>query len=123
MDGEWVFQKYRFMGFVIYGIGEKGINIAEFLIKCPSCEANNWADVVVVSKYYHIYWLPIFPIDKVANTICQKCGLRRYGLAFDNNLISNYYEIKVDFKNPWILYLGAEIMLLFFIGAVIAMIS
>src|SRR5215218_5593932 len=88
------------MGLIIYGVQQANIGIDEFMIKCPSCEADNLADVMVTSNYYHIYFIPIAPFEKDANIICQKCGLKRYNVPFGPKFFKNYYEIKNKFKHP-----------------------
>lgn len=88
------------MGFIIYGVQQANIGIDEFMIKCPSCEADNFADVMIISNYYHIYFLPIVPFEKEANIICKKCGLKRYHVPFVPKFFKNYYEIKSGFKHP-----------------------
>ena len=94
----------------IYGTKETPIAVDDFLVKCPSCETYSWAEVTVVCKYYHVYWVPFCPVSKEANITCKKCGLKRYGRAFDSDLISNYNEVKSKFKNPWYAYIGVAVV-------------
>ena len=108
------------MGIIIYGNKETPIGLDEFLVKCPSCETHSWADVMVLSNYFHIYWIPMFPFDKNANIICKKCGLKRYGRAFDVSLISNYNEIKPQFRHPWFTYAGVGTLTILFIAVIVA---
>ena len=95
------------MGIIIFGNKQTPIGLDEFLVKCPTCETHGWADIMVVSNYYHMYWIPMFPFEKNANIICKKCGLKRYGRSFDASLISNYYEVKGKYKHPLFTYAGA----------------
>lgn len=88
------------MGFIIYGVQKANIGIDEIWIKCPSCEADNFADVMIQSNYYHIYFIPIAPFEKEASVICQKCGLKRYNVPFTPNFFKNYHEIRSKFKHP-----------------------
>lgn len=99
------------MALIISGTKQTFINLDEFLIKCPSCETDSWADVMVMSEYYHFYYVPIFPIDKQANVVCKKCGLKRYGIGFNNKLIKNLEEVKHQYKHPWFTYIGVAIAL------------
>jgi hypothetical protein len=92
------------LGFIYFGTREAIIGSDEFLIRCPACETHNYADVMVVSKYFHIYFIPMFPYAKEANIICQKCGLKRYGIPFEERLFSDFKEIKKRFKHPWYTY-------------------
>lgn len=95
------------MGLIIFGSRQTPIAADEMLIHCPCCETQSWADVMVLSTYYHIYWIPIFPFEKEANIFCKKCGLRRYGRPFTPSLIGNFDEIKSHFRHPWFTFLGA----------------
>lgn len=99
------------MALLIHGTRETFINLDEFLIKCPSCETDSWADVMVMSEYYHFYYVPIFPFDKNVNVVCKKCGLKRYGIGFDKKLIKNLEEVKHQYKHPWFTYIGVSIAL------------
>src|SRR5487761_2397662 len=99
------------MELIIFGVGQTPIGLDEFLIKCPSCETNSWAEIMVVSHYFHFFWIPFFPTEKDANVICKTCGLKRYGMSFDKNLISNYNEVKGKFRHPWFTYIGLTIII------------
>ena len=88
------------MGFIIYGVQQADIGVDELMIYCPSCEADSFADMMIVSNYYHIYFIPIVPFEKEANIICKKCGLKRYKVPFGIRLFKNYHEIKNRFKHP-----------------------
>jgi len=94
------------MSFIIWGTSETPIGIEESFIKCPACETNSWADIMVISKYSHLYFMPLIPTDKTVNVICKTCGLKRYGLSLNKNFINNYDEIKQNYKHPWFTYIG-----------------
>ena len=63
--------------FAKYGIKNVIIGVDEYLIKCPSCESDSWADIMILSDYYHFSFVPIFPTDKEATVFCKRCGLKR----------------------------------------------
>ena len=98
------------MGLLIYGVKKAAIGMDEFMIKCPSCEVDNFADVMITSNYYHFWFIPIFPIEKEANIVCQKCGLRRYNVPFNSRTFKNYDEIKHKFRHPWYTYFFAALV-------------
>src|SRR5437763_2644399 len=104
----------------VYGYKEIPIGVAEFLIRCPSCETHSWADVMVLSKYFHFYFVPMWPIAKEANVICKKCGLKRYGIIFGPRLIDNFQEVKSSFKHPWFSYIGLAFLTLITLGVLVA---
>jgi hypothetical protein len=106
-----------------FGIRTKIIDIGEYLIKCPSCEGDTMADVMIISLYYYFLFVPIFPTDKEAVVFCKTCGLKREGVPFDNNVFKNFDQIKHLYRHSWITYIGAAIMVLFvviIIGTAIA---
>jgi hypothetical protein len=101
--------------FIKYGTTTSPIDIGEYLIKCPSCESDQWADVMILSNYMYFFVIPIFPVGKEANIFCKKCGLKRYGASFDSKLISDYNEIKKHYHHPWFTYIGVGIIALPFV--------
>lgn len=94
------------MGILIYGISKAIIGIDEFLLKCPSCETSTWHDVMISSKYMHFFWIPACPVEKEADLICKKCGLKRYERGFDKNLIPEYDLVKNKFRHPFYTYVA-----------------
>lgn len=93
-----------FFGKMFYGVHKATIGIDEFLISCPACETDNYADFMVTSNYYNFYFIPVFPFEKEANIICQKCGLKRYSVPFESNVIKEIVDIKGKFKHPLYTY-------------------
>jgi hypothetical protein len=104
------------------GIKSAIIDVGEYLIKCPCCETNSWADILVMSNYWYIFYIPVFPIGKEATTFCKKCGLKSTGVSFDEKLIRNFPEIKHLYKHPWYTYIMAGIILLFILLMIIMVI-
>ena len=98
------------MFFIKYGIATSPIDIGEYLVKCPSCESDQWADVMILSNYAYVFVVPIFPVGKEANVFCKKCGLKRCGVSFDARLISDYEQIKKQYRHPWFAYIGVGIV-------------
>ncbi|AMR26663.1 hypothetical protein A0257_05775 [Hymenobacter psoromatis] len=40
---------------------------------CPACRAPNLLQVSLISRYAHVYWIPLFPYQKIAVTQCLNC--------------------------------------------------
>ncbi len=106
-----------------FGINSTPIDIGEWNLKCPSCEVNCQADIMVMSNYYHFYFIPIFPIGKDVNIICKNCGLKRYGASFNIKTVSTFNEIKYKFKHPWFTYIGIISFLSLLLMLIIFMIN
>jgi hypothetical protein len=108
------------MGLIIFGVKQVPTGLDEFLIKCPSCDTHNRADIMVVSRYFHIFFVPFFPTEKDANVICKTCGLKRYAMPFDQGLITNYNEVKGSYRHPWFTYIGLAVIILFIVSIIVA---
>ncbi len=104
----------------VKGTGTIPIGTDEFLLRCPSCEAHSPAEALVLSKYYHFYWIPMMPVAKEVTLVCIRCGLQRPNRSFDSDLISNYNEIRSKFKHPLLSYLGISIIALIVICAILS---
>ena len=98
------------MGPLIYGVKKATIGMEEMMVKCPSCEVDNYADVMITSNYYHFWYVPIFPFEKEANIVYQKCRLRRYNVPFNSRTFKNYDEVKHKFRHPWYTYFVAGLV-------------
>lgn len=42
-------------------------------VTCPACHAPEALQVGLVSRYAHVYWVPLFPYEKIAVTQCLSC--------------------------------------------------
>jgi C4-type Zn-finger protein len=98
--------------FLVYGSKKANICLDEFMMYCPACEADTFADVWVTSTYYHIFFIPVFPYEKEMNCACQKCGLKRYNMPFAKEKIKNIVEIKNKFRHPLFTYSLSFLVLL-----------
>jgi hypothetical protein len=92
------------MAVFIYGHSSTPIGIDQITLRCPSCERDTENDLLVESQYFHIFWIPIFPFDKIANVTCHECGLRRTSLPFNKNIFPTYNQIKRSFAHPFRTY-------------------
>jgi hypothetical protein len=107
------------MGIIFYGWRSVATGTEEILVNCPSCEGATTTDILVYSKYFHIFWIPIFPFEKTAMTICSDCGLKKQGISLDSKSILNSKEIKSNFRHPYWTYIGITIFSLMILSGII----
>jgi len=107
------------MGILIHGVKKATIGIDEFMVKCPSCEVDCFADIMITSNYYHFWFIPMFPFEKEANIVCQRCGLRRYNVPFNSRTFKNYAEVKHKFRHPWYTYFATAFVALMVLIAIV----
>jgi hypothetical protein len=75
---------------------------------------------MVLSRYFHIYWVPMFPFEKDVNIIWQKCELKHYDVPFASSMIKNYNEVKGKFRHPWFTYIGVGTLTPIFLLIILA---
>jgi hypothetical protein len=110
------------MGIIFFGRSRAKCGIGEALVRCPACEKDSWADMMVESIYFHLYLIPLFPIDKVVYLECNDCGMKRYDVPFIPRFFSNYEELKRKFRHPAYTYLGAGLMAMIVLSILIAIV-
>ncbi len=107
------------MGIVFFGTKETPIGIDEEMLYCQSCEGHSMADVMVLSSYFHIYYLPLFPVAKEVNIVCQKCGLKNYGLPLNSKVLSSSEVLRRKFRHPWYTYIFPGLILFLILVAIL----
>ena len=106
--------------FKVYGYKEVPISVDQLFIRCPSCETHNWADVMIISKYFHLYFIPMWPVAREVNVICESCGLKRNNIVFSEKLVDNFQEVKSRYPHPWLSYIGLICIVVFVLIVIIA---
>lgn len=103
--------------FIIYGSRRKMVGATDaFLYECPYCEETNTTTIAVYSKYYHIFWLPIFPFAKEAHANCSSCNASRGDHKFGPELTKQAQVIQKELKHPFYLYLLTILFCLFIVA-------
>lgn len=101
--------------------GRKATKIGELNIshaKCPHCENTDTQHVTVFGKYFHIYWIPFFPIGKEAVAECTHCMRTISQKEFPQNLKNRYEQSRDQIKRPVWHWAGLGV-----IGALIVLIG
>ena len=58
---------------IFYGTNGKLYATQAVAGTCPACQAPNTLTVSFISRYAHVYWIPLFPYQKLAVTQCRNC--------------------------------------------------
>lgn len=95
-----------FHGFVIYGESSMNIAKGEEMTHCPYCGCDSTADVFVYGKYFHVFWLPFFPINKDVDLTCHRCGGKRIGPVFKKSLFKYPKHLSMSYRYRWYSYIG-----------------
>lgn len=96
---------------IIYGTGKKVLKGSRKIqaSACPNCSANELYITSTV-KYFHLFWIPLFPIEKFAHPICRNCNFAKR--ITDSKVIAKIKSEKKKFKTPLTMYSGVVVIAL-----------
>ena len=84
------------------------INISD--TTCQHCKESTTQHVTLFGKYAHIYWIPFFPIGKVAVAECTTCLRTISQEEFSTSLKRKYNAQKSTIKRPFWHWAGLGII-------------
>lgn len=103
---------------VSYGIKAKALVTETVVEKCPSCGKMNTVELTVYQKYFHIFWIPCFPVGKKGVSECGHCKQVLEQKQMPEALKLAYSNLKAQTKTP--IYMFAGLFLIAVFGIVLA---
>jgi zinc-ribbon family len=88
-----------------------------FGTKCSHCGTKDSLEMYTFSRYFHIFWIPMFPYKKEATTQCSHCKQILQKKEFDSSLLLQYEEMKLNARKAYWQFIGSG-LLVFLIFAV-----
>lgn len=102
---------------IIYGVGEKRTQARNHRNpRCPNCGENRIA-FYFFRKYFHLFWIPVFPIGGRSATVCENCHIIYENDHVPVQLMDDYTYVRSTVRTPLYLFSGA-ILILFGIFAI-----
>jgi hypothetical protein len=95
--------------FFLYGLRSTKGKPIEAKEVCPSCGKEHTVYVYPYYEYFHIFWIPIFPVSKQIVVACVSCDK-----VFNVNKKDLNKDIKSQMKTPKWHFIGLVFMLIFF---------
>ena len=89
---------------IIFGTRSTTIGTEPSKTKCRNCETENSTWIVMFQDYFHIFWIPTFPLWKSAVSSCTHCKQALTHKEFNANEKSAYEKIKLNAKTPIWMY-------------------
>lgn len=84
-------------------------------IQCEKCKKQRMV-ISVFQSYFHLLWLPMFPIKKKCASQCLQCQNILVEKNFDEKQIEIARELKKEYSTPYWTFVGT---LLFLIGLIL----
>lgn len=86
--------------------------------KCPSCNEKAFLKISIFQSYMRFYFIPTFPIKKVARANCSNCGYDEKIKRKSEQLKREVYFLKDKVKTPIWTWTGSVIFALLFWGLI-----
>ncbi len=96
---------------IVYGTGGKKLGEVKILNeKCPHCEEYNNVYLHGIARYFHVFWIPIFPFNKKMLTVCHACDSEIKKKERSQSLKDKITLEKGNFKTPIYLFIGLALI-------------
>jgi hypothetical protein len=105
---------------IIYGT--KSTQLAKETIneKCPNCGTSNSVDMYLFQKYFHVFWIPLFPTGKTAITECTHCKQVLKQKEMPAQLKASIDPVKSQAKTPIWTFSGLALLAVLIAAIVIS---
>src|SRR5699024_8203837 len=86
--------------FFIFGIRNTAVFLQALKISCGHCQTNS-VQLLVYQNYFHLFWIPFFPLWKSTQSQCSHCKKVCKAREFDSALQQSAKEVKKQPSTPW----------------------
>jgi hypothetical protein len=106
---------------VIFGSRKSVIGAGVIQEACANCKTSASVELIVVQRYAHIFWIPIFPMGKTGLSECSHCKQVLRKKEFTESLSYHYERMKLQSKTPLWTFSGVGLLVgLFCLGGVVS---
>ncbi len=95
---------------IIYGTGEKRRVLDKNKMICPNCRKQS-LKTYVFNKYFHLFWIPVFPYGKRTIVICEDCQITYQDKAIPDEIQTELSFYRSMTRPPIYLFSGAILIL------------
>lgn len=103
---------------LIFGFGDTQLLSKEINICCHNCNSENTSKINVTANYFHLFWIPFFPLNKKVNIVCSACNFKTDLAGLPLEFKEKADRLKNSTKTPKWLFAGT-----FFAAIVITLIA
>lgn len=95
---------------IIYGSRASHLLTAKLDTPCKKCNTENSVRLSIFQKYAHVFWIPFFPMSRVAATECAHCKKVTEENKFSSDEKSAYWKLKENVKTPIWMFSGLALV-------------
>jgi hypothetical protein len=90
---------------IIYGARAKQLATQTVSAQCSGCSHETQV-LVAHQRYAHVYWIPLFPMNKVVSAVCAKCQKLTAEKEFPANLQMHGGPFRSTLSTPKWMFVG-----------------
>ncbi len=94
---------------MIFGQNSKQLKQDSLIDVCSNCKKIAKIDIHVIQKYAHVFWIPTFPMEKLAISHCNNCGFTFKTHQMPPSIKAIAYKLEKESKTPIELWTGLGI--------------
>jgi hypothetical protein len=104
---------------LVYGTRSKLLAKELVTDKCPNCGTQNSTEIHVFQKWAHVFWIPFFPIGKVAASECGHCKQVLKEKEMTSSMQTVLQDVKSRSKTPIWTFSGLALLAVLIVVGVI----
>lgn len=86
---------------IIFGITKKALKTFSAVnYKCTTCDEYNSTLLHVYYRYFHVFWIPMFPLGKKGEADCEYCGAHTKSKKLNDKLKLHLSNFKNNVSIP-----------------------
>jgi hypothetical protein len=105
---------------ISYGTRSKLIGTETIFEKCPSCEKQTSFDIYIYQKYFHIFWIPFFPLERTVASQCSNCKQVAQSKNMTGAFKTACESVKRNGKTPIWMFSGLGLVAIIIVWAIVA---
>ena len=90
---------------LFYGAGTKTLGAQDVQAACPQC-GHGEQQLLALQRYFHVYWIPLFPLPKVIASVCAHCKTVTASENFSDTIKAVAPAFRASLSTPPILFAG-----------------
>ena len=109
---------------IIFGIRTTAFKMVDgYAYNCNHCQSADSVNLLFASRYFHLFWIPVFPVGKTGISQCAHCKQALYRNELPAAIGMEYSKAKSSAKTPVKLFTGVLLVAAFFAFATYAAIT